>query len=491
MAPAVQPWAHMGLLTALFSALSKKMGDILQALFGWSVAALFGRLDSRTQLIVTGALVLSLFWPVFVVGVFVPSAVTFFLAFVPIENPVVHQVLRIVWLVLAVIAPIIVGLLVRAAAPLKKRHSVGAAMLGGYPLALGMALSFIITAITVPMVKLVTLARGWKEEHIFVQSKELRYDAVILSLVRATEMTGLVPGVEDVPLHLSLATRLMKFFARGAIDSMLTQHPRRVMATGLELWLYPADLMIRGESEKLAAIRARISVTRLERDAWLVQEKKAQALQDELGRLWEVLDVHDDDDDPRAVVRKRLEEIVAKAGDTHEIQFADWMILDRIARRIETEVEGTKSLVDKKIKEPIYGERKHLAHAARQIAPLPERASVLELVKGLATETTELARLESELAQQEAMSEVAGVARSAVSMALVIALIGAALSLAAFAAVLAFDAQPRTALIVAGGFLGLTLIAALIGYASIPKDPLARTRKRLGDELKMLRERAS
>lgn len=481
----------MGLLTTLFTALSKKMGDILQALFGWSVAALFGRLDSRTQLFVTGALVLSLFWPVFIVGVFVPSAVTFFLAFVPIQNPVVQQVLRIVWLVLAIIAPVIVGLLVRAAVPVKKRHSVGAAMLGGYPLALGMALSFIITAITVPIVKLVTLARGWKEEHIFVQSKELRYDAVVLSLVRATEMAGLVPGVEDVPVHLSLSTRVLKFFSRGAIDSMITQHPRRVMATGVELWLYPADLMIRGEEEKLAAIRARLTVTRLERDAWLVQGKQAQEIQGELGRLWEVLDVHDDDDDPRPVVRSRLEEIVTRAGDAHEVKFDDWMILDRIARRIEADVEEYDSLVDKKIKEPLYGERKRLAHTARHIAPLPERASTPQLVKALAAESAELARLEAELAKKEAISEAAGVARSAASFALVIALIGSALSLAAVAAVLAFDAQPKIALIVAGGFLVLTLIAALIGYSSVPKDPLARTRKRLSDEIKMLRERAS
>ncbi|HEY0880079.1 MAG TPA: hypothetical protein VGD87_01050, partial [Archangium sp.] len=74
----------MAILTALLSALSRKLGTLLQALMGWSVAALFGRLSSRHRLMVNVALILSVLWPLFVVGVVFPQAAAMVLAFIPV-----------------------------------------------------------------------------------------------------------------------------------------------------------------------------------------------------------------------------------------------------------------------------------------------------------------------------------------------------------------------------------------------------------------------
>jgi hypothetical protein len=45
--------------------LARKANDLVQAIFGWSVTALFGRLPRRSQIMVTGALLVFLAWPVF------------------------------------------------------------------------------------------------------------------------------------------------------------------------------------------------------------------------------------------------------------------------------------------------------------------------------------------------------------------------------------------------------------------------------------------
>lgn len=478
----------MALLSTLLTALARKIGDILQALFGWSVAALFGRLDSKTRLLITIALVLSLCWPIFVVGVFFPAAATFVIAFVPIEDGTVRLVLRLVWIGLAVVAPIIVGALVRAAVPAKQRRSVWKTLINGYPLALGMAVSFLVTLVTVPLVKVASIVRRWKEEHVFVQPKEGRYGDVVRHLVAACEAAGLVARVEAIPRRLALSTRVMEVLGRGAVEKLLTPDPRRVVCEGLELWLYPADLLFRGRQDKVAAVRARLTSTMLERDAWLVQEKRAQELQDELGRLWDVYSQHAIKEEATPGLLQRLKGVVRESYDAHSVPFEDWMVLDRIARRIEGELEHHHSLVDELAGEPVFKDRQRASQAVHR---LPGVASVPDLVGALVHESKELVRLEAELARQEALSEIKATTRSAVGFGLTTALVGAALGLLVTSALVALGATWLGSLAVAGGIGGLALLVAVVSYGWVPKNPMVRTRKRVVSELKIFEERAS
>ena len=57
------------------------------------------------------ALILSIIWPLLVVGCFLPDVAAWAVAFIPLHEWVGarENVLRIVWIVLAVAAPIVVG----------------------------------------------------------------------------------------------------------------------------------------------------------------------------------------------------------------------------------------------------------------------------------------------------------------------------------------------------------------------------------------------
>jgi hypothetical protein len=141
----------MAVISLLFSFLARKVNNIIQAIFGWSITALFGKLPRRSQVLVTGALVLSLAWPVFVVGAFAPKIAGYLLAFVPLHKMIGATVLRMIWLTLAVLTPVIVGILVHLAAPLNK-GGMTRAMVNGYPVALGFFCAFVVVAITVPVI---------------------------------------------------------------------------------------------------------------------------------------------------------------------------------------------------------------------------------------------------------------------------------------------------------------------------------------------------
>ena len=93
----------MAVISLLFSFLARKANDIIQAIFGWSITALFGKLPRRSQVLITAALVCSLAWPVFVIGAFAPKIAGWLLAFVPLHKLVGTEILRIIWLTLAVL----------------------------------------------------------------------------------------------------------------------------------------------------------------------------------------------------------------------------------------------------------------------------------------------------------------------------------------------------------------------------------------------------
>lgn len=310
----------MAIVTFLLSLIARKANDIVQAVFGWSVTALFGRLRRRAQILVTVALVLALAWPVFVLGVIAPHVSSWAIAFVPLHHLLTDTALRIIWLSLAVVAPPIVGLLVYFAAPHKEK--LPTAILRGYPLALGFALAFLAVVITVPAIKVATLYRRWSDGHVFVQPYDGKYDAVLGHLVEACRQAGLEARVSDAPLAMVLATRIMRLFAGSAVNPFVAEKLQRVTAPGVELFLYPGDLLMRGKPHVVAHVRAMLQRTPLDADALLVESDAAKALQDELAQVAR---------DHRV---SHLQQVYAKMLKT-DISFEEYQVLDAIARKLE------------------------------------------------------------------------------------------------------------------------------------------------------------
>ncbi len=56
---------------------------------------------------------------------------------------------------------------------------------------------------------------------------------------------------------------------------------------GLEVYLYPADLLLRGTHAQVAHVRAAMTRTWVERYAFTVSDEAAQSLQRRLQELWQ------------------------------------------------------------------------------------------------------------------------------------------------------------------------------------------------------------
>jgi hypothetical protein len=488
-------------LSFLLSFLARKAGDIVQAVFGWSVMALFGRLERRAQILVIGALLLSLAWPALVIGAVLPSFASWAIALVPLHKWIGETALRVIWIVLAVAAPIGVGLLVRAAAPSRRTGVIGG-LLHGYPMALGFFLGLVVIAVTVPIIKLASIVRGWSDEHVYLQAHDGEYDAVLRSLAEACARAGQMPRVSDAPVYMVIATSIMRTFARGAVTPLVPAQLRRLTAEGVEMYLYPADLLLRGDRTKVARIRAMLSRTSIDGHAYLVESNEAKHVQDELARLHAVLRDREDRGSPAGeILVTRLREIFDEMRNT-DVSYAEWSVLEAMARRLERRLimanlvpYGTFPIDDvpdalpelaRQAQASATPEESTMDTHPPQGDPL-DQLSAAELVSRTLADAKQLARSELELAKQDLRTEAKAAIRGA--GALIAAFACALLMLACLAMSLVLAAgSAKLALGLAVGFLVLAAIAAILGYKALPKQPLAFTRRRVASDVDRLKE---
>lgn len=354
----------MAIVSALLSMLSRKLGQLLQAVFGWAITGLFGRLPSGKQTALSAALILALVWPLLVVGVPFPGVASWAIAFVPLHEVAPRWVLRAVWFALAVAVPLIVGTVVRWVSPPSHRRGGGLrGVLAGYPLTLGFAVSFLITLFVVPALKLAAMARRWSDEHVYCQVKEGAYARVLGQIREAAARAGIELRVEPIPRAMGLATRVIKWFARGGLDPIVADDPRMLRGDAVRLFLYPGDLLVRGEKEEVARVRTAILRELTRADAYLTEAPAAQDIEDQITRMWAVVDRHEPGE-VGATGRDRVREI-SRALAEEPLPVDQWTLLYLSLHRLERAVAGGPALVDAQPNNPIAVPNRPRGHHER------------------------------------------------------------------------------------------------------------------------------
>ena len=336
----------VALFSALLSALARRLGSLVQALFGWSVTALFGRLPRSRQIAVSVTLVLSAAWPLLVLGTVLPAVAAWALAFLPLHKWVSDGVLRIIWAALALAVPIGVGTLTRYAAETRSlRGGKLRTIVAGYPLTLGYFLALLITIVTVPIAKLGSLAKGWSDDHVYVHPREGNYDQAVHAIAEAFVLAGMLPERQPIPPRMSLPSRVLNWFARSALRPILPEPPQRLVSDEIEGYLYPADLLLRGKPHRLSRVRAMLSRTEIERYAYLVESPAAQRIQDELARLWEVWRMHAFPEQAVPRLSQRLREVYRELNSSN-VPYQDWVVAERSLRKLERALAAGPQLLD-------------------------------------------------------------------------------------------------------------------------------------------------
>ena len=118
-------------------------------------------------------------------------------------------------------------------------------------------------------------------------------------------------------------------------------------------------------------------------------------------------------------------------------------------------------------------------------------ASTSDIVREALDDARELIRLEVEIAKQEVKAEIRQAKRAAMGFVVALALGLVGLSVLAVAIVLAFGGTVVAALVIGGILVVIAGVAALVGYAMLPRPPLEAVRERLTTEVHQLKERVA
>src|SRR3954463_12770686 len=109
--PATRPvhsLTPVAILQGLISLITRSAGKILNAIFGWAVLALFGRTSPKEQTVLSGVVAAAAVWPILLIGIPFPKVALFVVSFVPLFGKMGNLWLRLVWIALALLVPIVV-----------------------------------------------------------------------------------------------------------------------------------------------------------------------------------------------------------------------------------------------------------------------------------------------------------------------------------------------------------------------------------------------
>jgi hypothetical protein len=199
----------MAILAALIALGSKFAGKVLTTALGWASTLLFGRVPADRQILLLGISFGSVIWMVLLAGVAFPDLGTFLLLFLPPQEFVPEDVIRLGMLIGALVVPGVVGGLTLALQPATDRtpRVIAESILRGYPLTALLAVLLVFLAGLAIWRKVSSLARGWTDAHVPIVVMPGAYEQVADDLDRAVTAAGLEVTPTSAPAAMSTPAR--------------------------------------------------------------------------------------------------------------------------------------------------------------------------------------------------------------------------------------------------------------------------------------------
>ena len=478
----------MALLQALFSFLSKSAGKILNAIFGWAVIALFGRTSPKQQTLLQLLVAVAAMWPILLLGIALPRAMTTVVAAIPLSSHMPNEGIRAVWIVLAAIVPFIVGFVVaKKAPPDAPQESMVKTLLRGFPITLGLSAAFFLMFITVPVLRVVSILRGRKDEHVPCILQDQEYEVVSEHIEKILTAAKVDVKRSAPSWWLAAPSKVLRKLGGKALRGFMPDRLAYWKGEHLELAFYPSDILIRGEKGYTAWTHGLLA-EQLARSAGLQTfNPLAQDLERQIRQVWRVYDEDPIDHRHSRVLNGRVKEIAAELQEL-EVDYTDWQVLYRQLVQLARAIDGEQQILES------LNTKQEQAMTPVQPRPLAD-APTTDLVGRLVSDTKQLVQTEIALAKAELTQDIKREVKmvEGLGIAAVCALCTLNLLLVSLVMALSYDLLVMdgwaAALVVAAGVLFIGTVAGFLGWKARVKAPLERTRKTLKEDVRWAKER--
>lgn len=336
----------MAILQALIAWIGRSAGKILNAIFGWAVVALFGKVPSGQQIWLSVLVASAAAWPLLLLGVGLPKIAAAVLAFVPLPRAVPSSVVRIVWIVLALAVPLVVGWVIAAKAPPgSPAEPIVRRLLRGFPITAGIAGAFLVMFVTVPVLRLTSLLQGRRDEHVPCITDGEDYDVVARDVEALLALHGLEATRTEPSWWLSGPAKILQKLGGKALRGFMPEHLAYWKGPKLEVAFYPSDILIRGEKAHAGWTHGLLAEALAHGPGLQTAAAKAQELERKIRAIWRAYDEH-----PRGRARSsdldaQLRAIAAALG-TIAVEYDDWQVLYRQTLQLARALSGEPQLLE-------------------------------------------------------------------------------------------------------------------------------------------------
>jgi hypothetical protein len=482
----------MALLQALFSFIGKSAGKILTAIFGWAVVALFGQTSSKEHTLLSGVVASAAAWPILLVGIAFPRIATFVVAFVPLSDRVPTSILRIVWLGLALLVPILVGTVVAAKAPPgTPRESFVTRTLRGFPITLGISVAFLLMFISVPVLRVLSAARGRKDDHVPCITKGDAYDAIARVIDDLLERNSIDARRTEPSWWLSGPANVLRKLGGKALRGFMPDRMAYWSGPELEIAFYPSDILIRGKNRQTAWTHGLLAEALAHEPCRQTFDPNAQELERQIRQVWSVFDENPSAHVRSAALLSRVVDITKELSKI-KIDYDEWQVLYRQVLQLSRALHGHPQILSAAVSSTEVGMQESETRAkAKEEQPLAV-LSTGELVAQLTKQSADLVKKQVELARSELRADIKrevmaiagfGIGGACAFATLILLLVAAVFALA--------EEMPgwQAGLIVSGAVLAIGAVAALVGWSKRVKTPLDLTQKTLKEDAQWAKER--
>jgi len=477
----------MALLQALVAFVGKSASKILSAIFGWAVVALFGRTSPKEQTLLSALVALAAAWPILLAGIAFPRIAAFVVAFVPMSDRLPDSVFRVVWLVLALLVPFVVGTVVAAKAPPDSpREGFLKRMLRGFPITLGISAAFVMMFVTVPVLRAMSAVRGRKDDHVTCITTGDAYDHIARRIDDILERNSIPAKRAEPSWWLSGPANVLRKLGGKALRGFMPDHLAYWLGPEIEVAFYPSDILVRGKNHLTAWTHGLVAEALAHEPCRQTFDPLAQDLERQIRQVWSVYD-----ENPKAHVRaapllSRVSDIT-KELTTIKIEYDEWQVVYRQLLQLSRALHGQPQILQGMTETDMNESETPMNHG-QPLAAL----STTELVAELTKHSAELVKKQVELAQAELRAdvkqEVSAIAGFGIGGACIFTTVNLLLMALVFALAEEWPGW-QAALLVAGAVLFVGAIAALIGWAKRVKKPLAATQKTLKEDVQWAKER--
>src|SRR5687768_2877914 len=332
----------MAILAALFAFGSRFVGKILTTALGWASTLLFGRVPASRQYLLLGITFGSVIWIVLLAGVLFPDVGLFLLAFVPEQDIVPEDVIRLIMLVGALVVPAVIGALTLMLATPADRSArrIAESLIRGYPLTVLLSVLLIFLAGLAIFRKAQSVAKRWTDAHVPLVIEPGMYDEVASDLDRALETAGIEVKATNAPAAMSKPAKWLAAVAGGSAASLVPEKLIQLDGKDLDILIYPMDLLISGKPRLVARARAAMASRLTTSAAHLTISAEAQAVEDRLGALARpaaaTLDHPPRFDDAAAAEFAAIDDQLS----TLDIPYEEWEVLYRQRLQVERDLRA-------------------------------------------------------------------------------------------------------------------------------------------------------